>query len=390
MILLEVLAVRRAGGGRGLRTASAAVTALASLWSFETFAYVLVAYLAVVALEAVAYRLPVRKAFSRRLLPLVELVVLVQVAFAAGTRLASGSWPDWKTYLDYIRLYSVQGFYTLPIDPWSPGFLLAGLCFASALALVVVAVRQPELVRARMALFVALSGSTAFAILAFSYFLGRSHPNNLHHVAPPAIMVGALWVCLLVDRGVPVPPPARSVLLAAAAWSAIMLVDGSHGQLQAKWTHSALGTVVSDGPGALADRVTDLRQRPVLLPEAPAAVALLERADPGRDRSLVLLEPELTTEVLLRAGRGNAVPIATPPQDVILPAAVQMVLAAVPELPSGTVMLAEASYLAAPAGSVSYPSITQQAVWEVRRSFRLERIGEDGGIVAVRLERAAG
>jgi hypothetical protein len=388
VILLEVFAARSAARTASFRLASVIVTALASLWSFETFAYTLAAFLAITALEAVADREAVREVARRRLLPLVGLVVLSQVLFAVGTRAASGGWPRWGTYLDYIRLYSVQGFYTLRVTPWSSGLLLAGVCFASALLLALVAVRRPALVRVRRDLFAALAGSTAFAILAFTYFIGRSHPNNLHHVAPPAIMTCALWLCLLAEQRAGLVPALRLGLFAVAVWSAFMLVDGSRGELEAKWTLSALGTLVADGPSTLGDRVSFLAARPAIIPQAPDAVSLLRVFDPGGSRSLVLLEPELTTEVLLRAKRGNALPIATPPQDIVLPAAVRHVLAAVPRLRPGTVMLADQRYLAAAPGSDPSPSLTELAVWQVRRFFTLRTLAESrGGLVVAELER---
>jgi hypothetical protein len=386
VILLEVLSARSTTSTRSFRQASVAVTALASLWSFETFAYTLAAFLAISAFGAVADREAVGDVARRRLLPLVGLVALFQVLFAVGTRAASGGWPRWGTYLDYIRLYSVQGFYTLPVTPWSPGFLLAGTCFASALLLALVAVRWPDLVLVRRDLFVALAGSTAFAILAFTYFVGRSHPNNLHHVAPPAILACALWLCLLAEQRVRFVPALRLALFAVAVWSAFMLVDGSRGELEAKWTHSALGTLVADGPSALGDRISFLAGRPAIIPQAPDAVLLLRVFDPGSSRSLVLLEPEVTTEVLLRANRGNALPIATPPQDIVLPAAVRHVLAAVPRLRPGTIMLADSRYLAAAPASDPNPSLTELAVWQVRRFFTVRTLAESRGLVVAQLE----
>jgi hypothetical protein len=388
VILLEVVAARSRARTRGLLLASVVVTALASLWSFETFAYTLAAFLAITAVKSVAEREAVRDILRQRLIPLVAAVAALQVLFAVATRAASGGWPQWGTYLDYIRLYSVQGFYTLPVESWSPAFLLAGVSFASALLLAFVAVRRPTLLRSRKDLFVGLAGSTAFAILAFTYFVGRSHPNNLHHVAAPAIMACALWLCLLAEQRARLGPAVGFALIGVAVWSAFILVDRSRGELEAKWTHSALGTLVADGPSALSDRVRFLAGRPAIIPQAPEAVSLLRTFDPDSSHPLVLLEPELTTEVLLRADRGNALPIATPPQDIVLPAAVRHVLAAVPRLRPGTIMLADPSYLAAAPGSDPNASLTELAVWQVRRFFRLRMLARSpSGLVVARLER---
>ena len=81
VILLETLAARTSGGGRRARLGSAAVTALASLWSFETFAYALGAYLAIAGLEAVAGRTAWRRAVRLRLFPLVAFILAAHVLF---------------------------------------------------------------------------------------------------------------------------------------------------------------------------------------------------------------------------------------------------------------------------------------------------------------------
>src|SRR5205823_11404260 len=187
-------------------------------------------------------------------------------------------------------------------------------------------------------------------------------------------MACALWLCLLTEQRARLGPALRFAVVGVAVWSAFMLVDRSWGELDAKWTHSAFGTLVADGPSALGDRVSFLAGRPAIIPQAREAVSLLRAYDPGSSRSLVLLEPELTTEVLLRAHRGNALPIATPPQDIVLPAAVHHVLAAVPRLRPGTIMLTESGYLTAPPGSDPDPSLTELAVWQVRRFFSLRTV----------------
>ena len=317
---------------------------LASLWSFEAFAYTLAAYLAIVAVEAIAAEGRARDVLRRRLPPVAIGFVAVQVVFAVVTRLAAGAWPGWGTYLDFIRLYSVKGFYTLPVDDWSPGFVLAGLCFVSALAVCIFVLRRPAVVRAWPELFAALAASTAFAIVAFSYFLGRSHPNNLHHVAPPVFIFAALWLAL-IDR-----TRGRPLLLlrlgfaALAVWSAAMLIGGAWGDVKAKFPNTALGTIL-EHPCRLGDRVRALADNPVVIPQGAEGAALLERYDPGRSRSLVLIDPETTSEVLFRTKRGSLVPMSTPPQDIVLPSSVRRAVDAVAGLPVGTVMLTNTGYL---------------------------------------------
>ena len=368
VILLETLAARASGGGRRLQLVSAAVTGLASVWSFEAFGYAVGAYFAVAALELVAGRMPWRRVVRLRLLPLFAFTLVTQILFTVGTRTASGSWPAWGTYLELVRLYSVKGFGALPVTPWSPGLLLGGVLFASALLVSLFAIHKPALVEERRQLFVAIAASTGCGILSFTYFIGRSHPNNLHHIAPPPIVACSLWLCLLV-QSVDLPQALRFSLVAVAVWAGFMLVDGSRGELNAKWGHSALGTLLAGGPSALANRVDFLASRPPVDSRADEAVDLLDRFDPGKSRSLVLVAPELTTEILLRADRGNAIPTSTPGQDILSPQATSLALDAISKLPVRTVMLADSGYLSETPYSNPAPTLTELLVWQVWRWF---------------------
>lgn len=386
VILLEVLAARNPARRQRLQRAAVATTAIVSLWSFEAFSYTLATFLAILGLELVIDRERWREILRARISALAGLVVAVQLLFAVGTRLASGHAPDWKIYLEYIRLYSVKGFYNLPVTPWSPGFLEGALCFASALLLAVLAVHRSDVVRAQKELFVGLSGSTAFAILAYTYYVGRSHPNNIREVAPPLIVVCALWLCLLTDgHALRRSTALRYALIAVAGWSSFMLVGGSLQQLRQKWTHTVFGALIAHDPDSVRTDIRFLAGRPEFDPQEDEGVALLRQFDPGSSHSLVLVDPELTTAILIRAGRGNALPIATPPQDIVLPAAVSRELAAVPALRTGTVMLTETSYLTAPNSDPAAP-LTELAVWRVRQYFTLTTLDQTAdGLAVVRL-----
>ena len=112
----------------------------------------------------------------------------------------------------------------------------------------------------------------------------------------------------------------------------------------------------------------------------------LDWFDPGKSRSLVLVEPELTTEILLRANRGNAIPTSTPGQDILSPQATSLALRAVSQLPAGTIMVADSSYLGEAPYSNPAPTLTELAVWQVRRWFDLRTLTQTAdGLTVSRL-----
>ena len=78
----------------------------------------------------------------------------------------------------------MRGFGSLLIPAWSPGYLVGGLYVLSLTALW----RSRAPCDGDEPTVVATAGATAFGLVAFTYFLGRSAPSNLHHVAVPAVV----------------------------------------------------------------------------------------------------------------------------------------------------------------------------------------------------------
>jgi hypothetical protein len=88
--------------------------------------------------------------------------------------------------------------------------------------------------------------------------------------------------------------------------------------------------------------VSRLWHNPVSDPRAVAAQRLLDRHLPRGAPALVLMEPDLTVETLVRSGRINVLPMSEPIQDNLLPDHIDpKVIAAVRALRPGTLMLTQ-------------------------------------------------
>ena len=173
----------------------AVILGIASVWSFETFFYVGSTYLAVVGFEGLAGRGPAPwkmrlKKVTARLLGACALMATAHAALALDIYMRSGELPDWQRYLDYVALYSVAGFGTLPIAFWSPWLPMVVVYFGSVLLLTHRVLLRQEPARPELAI---VFGMTVLGIAQLTYFVGRSHPNNLYHICIPAIFVGAYW-----------------------------------------------------------------------------------------------------------------------------------------------------------------------------------------------------
>jgi hypothetical protein len=385
LIALAVLAAKYPERRRTLNVAMLVLVGISAIWSFETFLYTIAAYLAVVALELVLQdgsgRERTRRA-GRQLVLLASVVVASHAIFAVATRVFAGQWPDWSGYLAYVRLYGWTGFGTMLIGPWSLSYLIAALYFASTAGLMFVTLEQKAFASARRVELTAIATTTAFGILSFTYFLGRSHPNNLHHIAPAAIVLSVLWVSLLARHTPVVHLATRFAVLAFIGWAAAAVIVQQPQETHAALQRSPLWQLFQSNPRitARAHALIDWRQQPTD-PRAVEAQQLLDRFAPGQCRVAVLVQADLSTEALIRAHRGNLLPISDPNQNALLPQrSLALVEKRLSRLRPGLVVLTEQSYLnqpphyqyrGGPTGSPGNADEFQTVVLsEIRRLFR--------------------
>ena len=378
LITLAVLAAKYPGRRRLLDAAMLALVGVSAIWSFEAFVYTTGTYVAVVALELLLQDGSWRERAGRRLGVLASVIVVSHVLFAVATRAFSGQWPDWGGYLAYIRLYGWNGFSTLLIDPWSLGYLIAALYIISTAGLVFVVLEQREFAAAIRVELTAIATTTVFGILSYTYFLGRSHPNNLHHIAPAAIVLFALWVSLLA-RHTPVGNrTVRFAVFVFIGWAAAAVLVQQPNETRASFHRSPLREIVQLDPRLTArvHALVDSRQEPTD-PLAIESEQLLKRFAPGQSRVAVVVQRSFSTEALIRAHRGNLLPLAVPLQESLLPArSLSLVEKRLPLLGPGSVVLTERGYLDKPPhyhyrGAIGNPDELEMVVLsEIRHRFR--------------------
>src|SRR6186713_1589742 len=94
-----------------------------------------------------------------------------------------------------------------------------------------------------------------------------------------------------------------------------MLVAGSWGTVRPQLSTTALAHVFPGDPPLAAD-AEHLWDPPAIIPSAEPAAQLIDEHFPP-DRALVLVEPDLGEEALIRSGRANLLPISYPFQDEV-------------------------------------------------------------------------
>jgi hypothetical protein len=374
VILLSVAAARSARRERLLDGLVLVVVGVAAAWSGETGVYCLGTACAIACIDAAALQSAPGARFRAAVRGVTRLVgasVCGVLLFTGLTRAATGVWPHWGSYVEFIRLYTTGGFGALPIGAWSPGLALGALYVASAVMLIGVVVIRPALVRERHGAFRAIAGLTAMGSLVFTYFLGRAAPNNLLHVSPPAVALVFVWVGIadvtLTSRRT------AAIVIAAAMFLGALVVAGERENLAGKYPQTALAALLGHSPG-VTTQLRSLWHNPVVDPEAAHVVRFVTSLGLGHAALIVLLHPSVESEALLRLDRGNAVGTSNPCQESLSTRGTSRVAAGVRALTIGTVLVTSS----APADVRRRLPIEQYTLALIQSRFRLRRLAVDG------------
>ena len=406
---MGVIAALVAGARWPHRTAAARagallVVAVSSIWALEAFAFSAGTFAAIVCVEAYALEGGGR---MRRLVSQAGLMALAVLAahvlFAAATWIASGDPPGWGQYLAFLHAFLFGGLGELTYDfsRWSVGLAVGAAYLASAATLLVVMRTRPALVRESRACFTALAGVTGYGVALFAYLVDRSAEHVVVYVSLPALMAGALWLGVLLRSPAVAPPAVRKGALAAGLALGVLLTSVAWSSIATPLEHSALAHVLPGGSSTRA-ALARLRAFPAIDSRSPEGERLLNRHMPGERKSVVLVEPDLTVEILLRRGRANALPLSDPREDDFTPdQRLPGLLDAVADLRPGRRLLVDGPALAALTAVRRDPrslllrlpgartaGLEVQALTALDRRFRFRVVERGaGGLVVLELER---
>lgn len=391
IVALAVLATRFPSRARALRWAQLVTVGAAAVWSFETFVYTIATVTAISLVERLASDERPLRGILRDVGQCLAAAVVGVAGLTVLVAIFAGS-PSWSPYIDYIKLYN-KGFGALPVIFFSTGPLMGTLTILSAAGLGWIALRRR--VDVPVGARVALAGFTGFAMSSYTYYLGRSHPNNLIHLLPPVIAYLTVWTSVFLGS------ERRSVRPAALASAAILLTAGALMVVNAwpavrtKWYDSALAQAVpyADGgaPGgggrSLRQSLRTLWDNPVMDPRAEAGVALINTHWAPGAPVLALTTADLTTEILMRAQRRNLLPISHPLEDDLIDSSRGRVLDAVAHLAPGTRMLMDDPPIGTAGGAEPdyWVPLQAAALTAIRQRFDLRPIQALGGVQTVEL-----
>ncbi len=299
---------------------------IASLWSIETFVYTIFAYLGICLFESLGESGRYQQmiwSFFRRLFWLFIAIAIFQILFALGTYARAGVWPDWGTYFGFIKLY-LNGFGGELIDLWSPWIFPVAIYFFSLMVFVFRYLFLKDLAYSLENELV--FGLTFFGISQYTYFLGRSHPNNLFHIQMPAVIIAGYWFTQLISHK-NLPADFRSVIkfvfFSAAALSILTTFPSAISRYQQnntgfKIVFKTIHSLVIGRSMGLNQQWSTIVDSFLGGPPPPLvsdAVELLRRNSPGDRDATILLPPQYVTEILMLTERINRFPISEPQED---------------------------------------------------------------------------
>lgn len=310
------------------------ILGVASVWSFETFFFVATTYLAVLVFDGFVRHGPAPwrtrlKAVGARLLGACAFVAAAHAALALDIYVRSGELPHWQYYLDFVVLYSVEGFGTLPIAFWGPWLLIVMVYFGSLVLLTYRVLLSREPAGPELAI---VFGMTLLGIAQFTYFVGRSHPNNLYHICVPAIWVGAFW-WTRAFRSTRLPNAFRASLTwsgyAAVIALLIAVTPRIVEKMQMTGAYAAAITVqqwLRGEPLEIVKQFHALTSRSPTSERAAEVVYLLEKYAADEPRVPLFIYPDTATEALMLSRKTNVFPFNAVRQDELSKPAVKRAL----------------------------------------------------------------
>ena len=319
------------------------IVGVSSLWSFEAFVYTGFAFFGIQLFESFAGpTVPIRALRNLAISVLWTLVavVLSQLAYALFTYFTAGELPDWKTYMELVMAYTGDNALgSILITPWSPWIFPLAIYFSSLMIFVYKVIFAGGLKKSLKGKIII--GLTFFGIAQYTYFLGRSHPNNLYHIVIPVILIAGYWLVQLMHH--PSVPrhyqvPAYFVFYAAVSLAILTSMPAFVSKFTANQTGFRLvmqtGYRILQGrnPLPLWKSVKANLFSPVFRPQELDAIQYIKKYISHSSTAGVFLSNTTTTPALFITRKIHIFPMSDPIEDMISPTIFNRNLAYQPQI----------------------------------------------------------
>ncbi len=305
------------------------IVGLAFAWSFETCIYVVCTFFALVVFEGFVQSFSLRD-WVHHVLQRFGLALLAvfatQALLTADVYLRSGQLPNWEYYFEYLVVYGLGELGAYQITLWSPWVVIVLIYFGSLIAMTYQYVLRGK--REQVTEGTLVFGLTAFGIMQFTYFLGRSHPNNLYHISVPAIFVVSYWIVQITGQRSDIPRGFRFSFLYVSCYALLLMLFAVGPQVAPKLTESGLYSVFESVPRLFEGKSIEWEDRlqSVFHPvpsrvETNEVIYLVKKYAPDKQRIQLYVEPDIGIEALMLTRKGNIYAVSDPIQDDLTPSA---------------------------------------------------------------------
>jgi len=316
--------------------------AVSSIWSAEVFVWTLACELTIQAIYEIS-----RKFLNRLEISIRRLVIyvgkIIGIIFVAHTILyidifrRSGKYPDWRHYTEFLGVYGEGfGFSTPDVRTVFP-ILYILLCCTIIYLINEILISTDVVYNIRSVAIVI--GAAALGLLQMSYYVFRSHSNNIYHIMWPPSIILLFWLSRIISDGRLKAWTARARFDGMLAFGlAFVLVTAGTGV--ATRDNSEFNKIVNT---LINKNITQSSLYDELLPQfgihAPAGEAkklraMVESVYRNEDWGpVVIAEPDLVASAFLGSGRRNMIALPYEPEDNLINSGREAALASIEKIP---------------------------------------------------------
>jgi len=202
LLLIRIVFIQsgsRASLRKSLNIVEFAVVAVAFFWAFDSGIYVLGAYVATLFVEAFYSSSDFKeklRSFLRQLMKLTGFLLLTFILISIVTFMAVHRWPDWYGFIRDTIIYSALGLMMLPMPATGIQVLFIGVYVFSVVYIMVKMFLTNSKTQTDLPV---LAFITAYGILQFLYYVGRSEAFRFQNVVIPLIII-ICWFALKATK----------------------------------------------------------------------------------------------------------------------------------------------------------------------------------------------
>jgi len=302
---------------------------VASAWSAEVLIWTAALFISSKIYDNIHHKISLQIAvvnIVKSVLYFVSVSITSWGAVCANIVWRSGHLPDLRRYTDFLGLYGGGFGFAYPdiTGLWSLMF------FIYANTIIYCLIKKIDSNLQKNSNYKTVFLVSVLGVLQITYYVFRSHSNNLYHIMWPAVVVIAFWIGIVVKRSTTAPDYLTVTALAATASTTMVVVFSSLLSLTGM-SNTLMGYIINNN--------LDLNQQ-IVLPdnndrissEATNARKIIKKYA-KTNKIPLLINEGVASEVILGSGWINDFQITFEEQDSLIRSGIEGIIKSATELP---------------------------------------------------------